>query len=1053
MQRGPHATIDLAAMDDPARSEAEVERIVIGTDDKSHQVLTGWRFHESGADTEEPLHILLASYDFDFETDSGACGDGYDIEDPDELFEVEPQKARGVAGAATLTPVVDHVLHVFDAKGREVTPFDGDNFIDYGVVCDLNQDGILERADTYWMGWEDSKVSARVLSVRTFETKPRTLLKLVLYWDDHADETEEESWTFSWDDRDDDGVIELVVHPESRQGNEAVFRWDKNQNCFAAETTAGTPVQLVTNGTNLKELYKGRPRIAPIAKSDKESKTNAPSDDQPSAPFTYQSLRKASDEEIFAFFHGRPEADAPSFDSAPEGDDGEPIYDHLPDGFWDLDPKSAARAFAEANRTDQHRRTHQLAVDDRDGIAPPRSGWLVHDWHSDGSYTYTTHQFALRFGVEKPFLIHTARSRQGMVGANPLVDRPGYTIRILELTARESRFLVDTIFWLDRVRTRDLAGEDDAIGGTYSSADGSATLTLHEDGQPPRDVAQGTVWATSSIAGGWTGDFAPETCLNMVDYLLAVGWVKRLGERWKSIDPLTHRNLGTPIEERLKPRADADARELLATLCQEALDRHEDDPLPASLLLDLVSIAGDEGLVALREPLQALAASLPPLDDEDREFERLERKFAGNHFGPDLNGGNKKELEAWARLEELRAKRFHAHGPVLREALVYVLRQLDSLDRPDLLMAWARNREAGSSWALQRLERAFPEAHADILFEQFQDAEGQGRRMIFKTLAAARPGAALQLRDRMEKTAGKELLLEIVEVELEHDPDALSERIPALFQVAQTPDRERYWRRGSAMELLSETPLDANQRDRLNEILLAEFRQEHIDAQGEDSVLSASQLDTACKLLSRQPDGMRFWDLFLETSGRVTESRQFEALLDAILHLSKDDPERRRIGLETLLRNRLHHADGFVEDALLTILAYDVRGLDGLLSKLATRSPDVRDGSKTNHSTSGRTIRPVDDRYHAAREILALWAEDDPATRARLWIAFVINHSYPFENAGIPRRVALRERAAREIAALPQAQCTATVSRMLAQWPAGRWFPDSVRAWLLDPNA
>ena len=44
-----------------------------------------------------------------------------------------------------------------------------------------------------------------------------------------------------------------------------------------------------------------------------------------------------------------------------------------------MSPKDAAMNFVEANRSEKHRRHYRLALDDRGGVAPPNSGWIVHD--------------------------------------------------------------------------------------------------------------------------------------------------------------------------------------------------------------------------------------------------------------------------------------------------------------------------------------------------------------------------------------------------------------------------------------------------------------------------------------------------------------------------------------------------------------------------------------------------------------------------------------------------------------------------------------------------
>lgn len=121
----------------------------------------------------------------------------------------------------------------------------------------------------------------------------------------------------------------------------------------------------------------------------------------------------------------------------------------------------------------------------------------------------------------------------------------------------------------------------------------------------------------------------------------------------------------------------------------KAFSIHAHDPLPSELLLDLIRAVGEEGLNELMEPIQLIAGSILPLNDEDHEFEKLRIRFARDHFGTYLQGDPDKEGKTWKRYQELREKRAHQSGPLLRNATTHALRQLGAVDRPDHLMTWA----------------------------------------------------------------------------------------------------------------------------------------------------------------------------------------------------------------------------------------------------------------------------------------------------------------------------------------------------------------------------
>ena len=139
-----------------------------------------------------------------------------------------------------------------------------------------------------------------------------------------------------------------------------------------------------------------------------------------------------------------------------------------------MDPKAAALALVEANRTPAHRKMVRIAIDDRGDVRPPASG---------GWFTISSPRRVIRdhqsdcdpeFGVEKPYIFQSGTSKNGMVGANPLADRAGHALRLIPVTKDEARFLSETLFWLDRIRSR--SSKDDRFGGGMNStADGSGT--------------------------------------------------------------------------------------------------------------------------------------------------------------------------------------------------------------------------------------------------------------------------------------------------------------------------------------------------------------------------------------------------------------------------------------------------------------------------------------------------------------------------------------------------------------------------------------------------
>lgn len=260
------------------------------------------------------------------------------------------------------------------------------------------------------------------------------------------------------------------------------------------------------------------------------------------------------------------------------------------------------------------------------------AGWLVLDSNSAADYTACGSLTVLRFGIDRPFLFQTGTSCNGEVDANPLADRTGHTLRLIPLSVAEARFLADTLYWLGRVRglANDPANSKTVCAG--SSADGLGTLDWLIEKQAPRHI-KGTLWAMRSLAAAWRGKFDDTTCLNFTDVLLTEGLPAHLGNRWDTAAPLTHRNLTTPLPERLQPREDNAARDQLPeTLTQvdivftpSARAGMLINRLPMHPLRPLLSIWFGEPIVVAKveirkEDISMITLRRPPGIEESREY-------------------------------------------------------------------------------------------------------------------------------------------------------------------------------------------------------------------------------------------------------------------------------------------------------------------------------------------------------------------------------------------------------------------------------------------------
>ncbi len=996
--------VDLPKLIDPATRKAEVVGMLARQDEATKQMLKRGDFTFKRRDFRlvtcpqrdgrQPLQMLLVDHG-EMLFKHPTLPDAYEADGLDELFPTMDKEL--VDKSSTTGPGLErlgnYVITIFDPDGQEIRPFGGNTMIDSGHVADFNRDGIMDRLDRVNYGVEDRQ-NVRVLELRSVEREPRQILTVIYNW--HPREAEEaNAWDYECFDEDKDGLIEIGFGPRDQERRrEVVFRWDKTKATYIAKDLATQPRLRVLDDTDIQKQLKaikdaGGHRYPLLA-----AKAGHPVEVSiPPKPFQFQSLKGRSDEEIVRAMGGKPAPDAFHPADAPDT--------HLPEGFWKMEPKAAALAFAEANRMPAHRQMFRIAIDDRNDVRPPAAGWLVHDFKSSGCYVSTTSMTVLRFGIEKPYIFQSGTSKNGMVGANPLADRAGHALRLIPVSQDEARFLSETLFWLDRIRTR--SSKDDPFGGgpfggdIISSADGSGTLDFQGGNQEPRRVA-GRLWLDPSLASRWKNDYDQNTCINLADYLLTDALPKHLIGRWDTT-PQDHRSLITPLADRVKPREDSAARDELAFIVLAALERHRTDPWPAAALARLVNCAGDSGLPQTLPVLEEINGKLAPPSSLETEFRGLEVKFTGRYGSPNDAEGK----QQWERYQSLRRQMAYDIPCQLREPLARAIKQLGAIFEALPLVKMAEANDASAAWALQQLQIYHPKEYADTLIVAFRDADPKSRGMIFSTLAAAYPEGAKLLRETLTAQQAAALAIELASFEQKKEPELAKSRIPELLEIAKDAVGIRdYGERGPAIELLSALPLDEAQRAKFEELLLAELKTP------QRRPFKISILPWITTALVKLPDPDRYWDALVQGAEQATEFGEFYGFLNALSTLALANPEKRMGQLVDFIRPCFTRHEGMMNDLFAVALSLDLRGLAPEIQHLASTGPDVPDGECAN-GLGGKFTGPENNRYHFARHVIALWQESDADTLARMWLALVIAHPGDFARTSIIA-VKLRER-------------------------------------------
>ncbi len=1020
------ARADIEKLNDPKKSEEEIARLVIGSDREGYS-LTGYHFLKAAqSGGKPPLYVLCGERKYNSRI---RALEEYEIPNPGEIFGEKHQKVFACL-QPSLDMIEDSVLFIFDDKGKEIRPFGGDNYIDGGYLYDFDGDGILDRAESTNYGVDEApKHDICMFKLQSVESKPRDILRVIFVWHpDSADDANE--WIYRCTDEDADGRPEIRFGPkypiEGENPEPFVCRWDEASKKFTAgKIPKGSHILVMEKGDSLESVAKAGGLGYPLIGKSNDKNSKGPWGSA-QAPYVFTSFTERSDKELVAFFKGKERRD--SFDGA-EGS----FPDKIPENFFAMEPKQAALALAEANRTPNHRREFQLAIDDRDGITPPVSGWVQFSWTSSGCYSLSSELIAIHFGVSNPRLLKFGYNSIGAVGRNPWADQPAHFLRVMELSEKEASFLAQTLFWLDRIRSRSQFQDDDLATSSFTStADGFSTVKLLPTGRDLQELASGTDWATSTISGRWNGNYNREVFINLSSLLMRIAMPKMLETRWEKDNDTGHHNLTTSVDDRLKDRLGADMRKNLEKNLAAVLAMDSERSLPPDVINNVAYTAGEEALVSLLPALQKKLSELPAESNEEKEYEALEKRFEQSHLGDDPFAAKSKEHnEAYERLILLREKLGSRSSMVIREPLTDAVEMLRLASDSSLLKQAVIGKSQYSNWALSLLYRTELETWSELVSADFAGATVQQRRNIFSTLAAGSPPAAAKMISKFSKTDRHDLIIEISEFHIKHSPEKFADDIPMLIDLIRYRSQDVY-RRGNAMKMLVAAKLSESQSKKLTEILIGEIRSP------EKSEYSSGTLGNALDALTSLPNSERHLELVLSLPHIAKNA--FDEGFYALESMTRNNPDRKTI-LANFLRTQFVASFGMMNSHFNKALAYDLRILAPEIASFASEKSSVEDGDGADYS-GGNFKTPIGQRYYIAREITALWSEKNPRSLARLWIAFTISHPEAFNNPS-----SLRELAAKHISVIPAPERKELVTFMLKEIPVHEFYAESIR-WL-----
>ena len=918
-----------------------------------------------------PLYVVLYGF---LSRERYSPDPQYETPNPSELFFADRPPAA-------TRPWDMPAIAVFTADGREIQPFGGANcLLPPGRIADINGDGFVERADHASYGVSGIP-SVAVLEIAVVADPPRPLLSVLFNWGD-------DEWTYRFSDPDGNGVFDVELGPKTPRGlvPKISYAWDPESRSYVGpDGKPGDHFRRLDPSARPFDVFERLkaeglafphdpdfkdPQRMPECPWERRNKAK-PRPEDLSRPYRSASLVNLSFDETLRFMGGGR--------NAREIEQAAILTNQIPEAFWSLPPKEAALAFVDANRYPVHRDIYALAVDGRDGRQPPDACAIAVSLVFDKSYSDVDDHFFLRVDPERSYVAYSRTENGGGMFFSLGESRPSHDFRLCELDYPDARHLAHVLWWLDRVRThREYPPE--SLGSMFSTADGRTHLDFRAADGTPLFQQTGSLWF-SHVAERWNGDYSPEVFLNLAAFLFYDPLRERLGDRWSSQAPGKPAASCRPSDAAGPPPQPPALPPLASTFID--LFTPGQTALSLAIARDAIRAAGESAATDLAPPLSALLAQLPILpprrtrNDVEADLARVEAIMPSDPAWAESQSiKNRLRDELMASHRDAGANDFHS----LSIAIELSLRQIRSANDLDTLEAWSRTEDPGADWAIRRLRFLDHDRYVQTLDWWVHNSDGHRARHAFNLLSRENPARAgttaaapsLESRDDLATAAFVQL------ARATNMPDG-PPRIDALLRLVLSTNS--HWdERGRAIDLL--VPPCQPLRHPHPEIDEALVRLMAPDLA--DKTINFT-LGKACLALARRGRTETF-ESMANTLASLNDPTVYTYVLQALVHLAQLDPAQLNPRLLDILRPQLRHTNNSLRELLLAAWAADLRDLAPDVERIATSGPDDYESERAN--SYGGKPSAVDDRFHLARQIAALWSEPDPATQANLLLAF-----------------------------------------------------------------
>lgn len=801
-------------------------------------------------------------------------------------------------------------------------------FTSDGWGGDFDHDGILDSAETTnWGNPAEGSVGAtqiRAFHIRSMERVPRTPLYLIYNWKPGP-----ERWAAEMADTDGDGTLEVCLGPvvddkgqtegDTVRSWEVIYRWDGTQKKWQGPDGARDDHFLRYPGEEkgfwawLTELSKagGLTNKSPAPRDPRRpgKPKPAPADPDP------ETAALSADAKILRFYLGN------SGGTSYHGDGF-----RLPPAVWNLTPKEAALTLANANRTGAHRGQFEILTIPS-AQEPPVAGTMQLFQNNSWITSYCS-------------LLETG----GGVGRWSVMDEggPSFTAALKE---DEARWLFQTLWWLDQVRTRAFDPFRVTQSNAFSGADDVARFTVvltPEKGKPGVLLEDRVL---QPVGPGWRDHYT-----RAIAHRLAV----ELADAWSDRHQFPARE-----ERKVDPG-----------FILEQLRRLTPGGKPKMPLLWAAAVIG--------------ASDNAPPADAAVELERLRKTWK-------VSGKQARDLQIAIRKAAL------ARDPARLKAMAASKKKED-----EDLSAWAQQRLDG-----EQDEKTEKDLQTGAPANPTENDANEKVPMMIRAGRVEEALTWFRALPGEERITRLVWFLDLLPVAQRRDKTWRAELITALS--APHGEKRPAWMADAVRYLVPPDQPMLHEGADIDALLIRLIETAPQAAPAPLAPWTGGAIEAACAaaLTRRAGDASRVdivarcavYDYFRDHSAKGT----LNAAEAALAHLAAKFPAAAAEKLTDIINARLKNTKG--RDAAIAMLAWTggLRAMAPLLQDQATSGPDKEESHfAENWGGSRWTGGPaVPGPTHAARRVLGIWQEKDAAVKARALICLAALQEFREEAGGL----------------------------------------------------